>query len=323
MDDALWRIAGMEDAAARRVAYDGLAVNRSAVCGRQLAGPEHLEAGVEPRAVSSVAEADERLRSLIAPVSGRASAGVIEGVAVPFERYQWIGARYWGFYERFAPGAFDATLEKIRGGDFDDRNEPGGSRGADVRALVGHDREKVIGRARAGTLALAKSSAAIGGGGVDDGSVAGSVVGNGGGNGGGIGGGIGGGLLIGVDVADTTVGRDVVALVSRGDVSGFSVGFRPIVTEWREEEEEDGEVTEFRTVLEAELIEVSVVAFPAYADAVAQPGAAASSGAAMGADDRDRARASAAASAAAMGVRWWDWRLRARERAAKRGAVWG
>jgi HK97 family phage prohead protease len=59
-------------------------------------------------------------------------------------------------------------------------------------------------------------------------------------------------------VSDTQAGRDVLALVRDGALDSFSVGFRPI------NHTQDGEVT-VRT--EVALREVSVVTFPAYADA--------------------------------------------------------
>ena len=65
------------------------------------------------------------------------------------------------------------------------------------------------------------------------------------------------GLAFDLDVPDTSTGRDVYELVRRGDVDGVSFGFYSIRDEWSA----DGSVN---TILEAELIEVSPVVFPAY-----------------------------------------------------------
>ena len=62
----------------------------------------------------------------------------------------------------------------------------------DVRALVDHDPSKVLGRTKAGTLQLAKDAH---------------------------------GLAVRINPPDTTTGRDVLALVERGDVSGMSFSF--------------------------------------------------------------------------------------------------
>lgn len=117
-----------------------------------------------------------------------------------------------GFRERIAPGAFSANL----------RSDP------DVRALVEHSPEKIIGRTRAKTLSL-----------IEDDS----------------------GVKVSIDPPDTQVGKDVVESVRRGDLSGMSFGFRAINDSW---ETVDGESV--RTIHEGELFDVSVVAFPAYSD---------------------------------------------------------
>ena len=97
---------------------------------------------------------------------------------------------------------------------------------ADVRAYYGHDRTKLLGRVSAGTLRLR-----------DDDK----------------------GLAVEIDLPDTTDGRDVRALIERGDISGMSFGF--IVT--RQEWDETGAVPS-RTIKEVTLLEVSIVSEPAY-----------------------------------------------------------
>ena len=98
----------------------------------------------------------------------------------------------------------------------------------DVRALVDHDSGRVIGRTKAGSLRLSEDDR---------------------------------GLAVEIDLPDTTDGRDLAALVERGDIDGMSFGFSVRKEEW------DETVTPpLRTILAAELFEVSAVTWPAYAD---------------------------------------------------------
>ncbi len=115
-----------------------------------------------------------------------------------------------GFREIIIPGAFDRAL----------------SEGHDVRALVNHNPDKMLGRTASKTARLA----------VDE-----------------------HGLHVEVDVPDTQDGRDTLTLVQRGDLSQMSFAFRTLSDEWRTE---DGEP--LRELRDVELFDVSVVAFPAY-----------------------------------------------------------
>lgn len=99
---------------------------------------------------------------------------------------------------------------------------------ADVRALVDHDSGRVIGRSKAGTLRLKEDER---------------------------------GLSVEIDLPDTTDGRDIGELVSRGDIDGMSFGFRVTHDEWDESVE-----PAVRTIHGIELHEVSAVTWPAYAD---------------------------------------------------------
>jgi HK97 family phage prohead protease len=101
--------------------------------------------------------------------------------------------------------------------------------GADVRALVDHDPSKIIGRNTAGTLELSENNR---------------------------------GLKVAIKPPNTTVGRDIVESVSRGDVSQMSFAFRTVEDSFKEHK--DGSVT--RTLLDVDLYDVSIVTYPAYGD---------------------------------------------------------
>lgn len=97
---------------------------------------------------------------------------------------------------------------------------------SDVLALVDHDPGRLLGRTRSNTLRLSEDST---------------------------------GLAFSVDVPDTTLGRDVLAMAERGDMGGMSFGFSvPPGGETRS--------GGLRTLSAVTLYEVSVIhAFPAYA----------------------------------------------------------
>lgn len=63
------------------------------------------------------------------------------------------------------------------------------------------------------------------------------------------------GLHAAFEVADTTIGNDVLTAVRDGLAEGFSIGFQVVREEW---------INGVRTHLEAGLREVSVTAYPAY-----------------------------------------------------------
>jgi HK97 family phage prohead protease len=97
---------------------------------------------------------------------------------------------------------------------------------ADVRAYFDHDTGRVLGRLSSGTLRCEEDDK---------------------------------GLRIEIDLPDTTDGRDVKALVERGDVSGKSFRFEAVRQEWDETVDPPK-----RTLLEVNLGEVSIVSEPAY-----------------------------------------------------------
>lgn len=96
----------------------------------------------------------------------------------------------------------------------------------DVLALVNHDSGRVLGRTKSGTLRLSEDDR---------------------------------GLKVEIDVPNTTDGNDLWELVERGDVSGMSFGFRATKQEW----DDTGDLPH-RTIIEAELFEVTATPIPAY-----------------------------------------------------------
>jgi HK97 family phage prohead protease len=98
----------------------------------------------------------------------------------------------------------------------------------DVVALYSHDMGRVIGRMSAETLRIEEDDK---------------------------------GLKIEIDLPDTTDGRDLAVLIERGDVAGMSFGFCTRKQEWDETVEPPK-----RTILDVDLYEVTVTAFPAYPD---------------------------------------------------------
>lgn len=97
--------------------------------------------------------------------------------------------------------------------------------GGDILALADHDPKRVLARTKSGTLRLSEDAT---------------------------------GLRFELDVPDTTVGRDILALAQRGDLGGMSFGFTV---------DPDGETWtgDKRTLRNVKLHEVSVVqSFPAY-----------------------------------------------------------
>ena len=116
------------------------------------------------------------------------------------------------------------------GGWFIERFEPGAFTGSlnddDQRALVDHDYGRVLGRRSAGTLRLNQTPAS---------------------------------LDFEIDLPDNNEGRDLSVSIDRRDITGVSIRFRPVVEEW----DESGDIP-IRTVKEAKLLEVSIVADPAY-----------------------------------------------------------
>lgn len=132
---------------------------------------------------------------------------VIRGYAAVFDKWsEDIG----GFREKVAKGAFSDTLD------------------ADVRALVNHDPNEIIGRSKAGTLRMSEDKV---------------------------------GLAVEIDPPASA--RRWIDALQRGDIDQMSFGFRTVEDEW--EYGKDGDPDE-RTLRKVELFDVSIVTYPAYPD---------------------------------------------------------
>lgn len=108
-----------------------------------------------------------------------ASGRRLEGLAAPFDREARIGH----FQEIIRPGAFAGSL----------------AAGADVLALVDHDKGRLLGRTASGTLRLRESAR---------------------------------GLEFDLDVPETALGNDILVMAQRGDLGGASIGFRAEKEAW-------------------------------------------------------------------------------------------
>lgn len=66
-----------------------------------------------------------------------------------------------------------------------------------------------------------------------------------------------------LDIPNTTAGNDAWELIQRGDVDGVSFGMKVTKAKWSSEKRGEKRIYK-RTILNAELFEISPVAFPAY-----------------------------------------------------------
>lgn len=98
----------------------------------------------------------------------------------------------------------------------------------DVLAVHSHDTGRVVGRLKAGTLSLREDEK---------------------------------GLSFENDLPDTSDGRDLVVQIGRGDIAGMSFAFRSRKEEWDETRSPPR-----RTIIEAELYEITYTPCPAYPD---------------------------------------------------------
>jgi HK97 family phage prohead protease len=170
------------------------------------------------------------------------SGPVIEGYAAVFDT---LSVDLGGWRERIAPGAFKRTIGE-----------------SDVRALWDHDAKYVLGRNRAGTLALEEDAR---------------------------------GLRIQAQPPATQWASDLMTMMKRGDVNQMSFGFYVRQDEWIEEPD-FGLV---RVLRDVDLFDVSIVTYPAYAATSAEARARASEQRPGPADNQDAERARARARRAA------------------------
>lgn len=127
--------------------------------------------------------------------------------------------------------------ERIMPGAFDRALGKKGEAAHDVRGLFNHNPSQVLGRTRSKTMTLASDDT---------------------------------GLRYRIEVGDTTIGRDVVQHVKRGDVTGSSFMFRVVDQEWLEE---DGGDRKVRQIKDVELFDTGPVTFPAYEATTAEAAA--------------------------------------------------
>lgn len=133
--------------------------------------------------------------------------GFLEGYAAVFDKK----IRIFGFDEVIRPGAFTRALKEKQ----------------DVRALVNHDPNLILGRTKANTLELKEDKK---------------------------------GLFTRVELPDTTLARDTKTSVKRGDLDGMSFAF--IVRKQKLSEDEDKPL--LREILDVDLFDISVVTYPAF-----------------------------------------------------------
>ncbi|MCM3145371.1 HK97 family phage prohead protease [Brevibacillus sp. MER 51] len=119
----------------------------------------------------------------------------------------------------------DTIVEQISAGAFTDSLAA-----RQVVGLWSHDTSQVLGNTKSGTLRVMDSLTE---------------------------------LRFELDIPNTTVGNDAWELIQRGDVDGVSFGMRVTKDKWSSEKRDDKRIYK-RLILNAELYEISPVAFPAY-----------------------------------------------------------
>ena len=124
--------------------------------------------------------------------------------------FNQLSEELWGFREKISPGAFRNAINENQ----------------DVRALINHDSNFVLGRTKNGTLSLSEDTK---------------------------------GLRVSIDPPTTTFAADLLVSIERKDINQMSFGFQVLKEVW----ETDGDEN-IRTIEDVNLFDVSVVTFPAY-----------------------------------------------------------
>ncbi|NIF02110.1 HK97 family phage prohead protease [Pantoea sp. Acro-805] len=129
------------------------------------------------------------------------------------------------------------SLSEVIWGEFQEQFSPNAfseslATGSDVRALFEHNPLNLLGRTTSRTLLLEEDNI---------------------------------GLRFELTPPDTQLGRDVLTLVERGDLSGMSFGFRALKDGW-----DTRKAPYLRTVSVAELTEITVTSMPAYSESAVE-----------------------------------------------------
>ena len=106
----------------------------------------------------------------------------------------------------------------------------------DVCSLFNHDASKLLGRQSSGTMTVEDTPTS---------------------------------LNFSISLPDTQTGWECWELAKRGDLKSASVGFYSRADDWKEQGSHEG--LPLRMIMEAELIEISLVAMPAYPGATVAP----------------------------------------------------
>lgn len=132
---------------------------------------------------------------------------ILEGYAALFNSRTNIGK----FDEEILPGAFRESIKKD-----------------DIRCLLNHDENHILGRSRAGTLSLFEDHK---------------------------------GLAVRINLPDTQFARDLAVSIVRGDINQMSFAFKVLEEEWIAGGKSKPDL---RRLKKLKLFDVSVVTFPAY-----------------------------------------------------------
>jgi HK97 family phage prohead protease len=162
----------------------------------------------------------------------RARAGRIEVREQPGSKLPKIRgyAAVYGVFTTLAEDDQIIVRERVQAGAFDKAIREG----QDIRALFNHNPDLILGRTKSGTLRVWSDSH---------------------------------GLAYGIDPPDTTVGRNMVEAIRRGDVSQSSFAFNvreggQSIT--RRDDRATGKRVIERTLTDLDLLDVSPVSYPAY-----------------------------------------------------------